>query len=110
MPSWHDAGGSQAARVLFEGGQRLAAGLDGGSGRSRRGQDIPIAPDDHIRGRGTDRRIGASPRFLVQPGEVPVSSSWDTALANCAGANGFSIRTLPSTPCDFQSGALALVM
>ncbi|KAH2810586.1 hypothetical protein KXV85_005510 [Aspergillus fumigatus] len=44
------------------------------------------------------------------PGEVPVSSSWDTAVVNFAGAKGFSIRMLPSTPCDFQSGALALVM
>jgi DNA-binding LacI/PurR family transcriptional regulator len=47
------AGGSQAARVLFERGQRSVAGLDGGSGRSRRSrmrsQGISTAPDDHIR-------------------------------------------------------------
>jgi hypothetical protein len=55
----------------------------------------------------TNRSSAAVPS---QPGEVPVWSSCDTAVANCAGAKGFSIRTLPSTPCDFQSGALALVM
>lgn len=38
MPSRRDAGRSQAARVLFEGGQRPAAGLDGGSSGSRRGR------------------------------------------------------------------------
>jgi hypothetical protein len=45
----------------------------------------------------------------IQPGQPPVSSSCDTAVANCAGAKGFSIRTLPTTPCDFQPGPLAPV-
>lgn len=56
-----------------------------------------------------DREKGEHGRG-VQPGEVPVSSSCETAAANCANAKDFSIRTLPSTACDFQSGALALVM
>lgn len=38
MPSRRDLGRSQAARVLFEGGQRPAAGLDGGSSGSRSGR------------------------------------------------------------------------
>jgi hypothetical protein len=46
----------------------------------------------------------------IQPGQPPVSSSRDTAVANCAAAKGFSIRMLPTTPCDFQSGPLAPVM
>ena len=52
MPSWRDAGGSQAARILFERGQRPAAGLDGGSGRSRCSRARlrhPHRPDKHIR-------------------------------------------------------------
>src|SRR5690349_6445872 len=36
MPSWRDTGGSQAAGVVFEGGQRTAAGLDGRGGGPRR--------------------------------------------------------------------------
>lgn len=78
MPSWRDAGGSQAAGVLFERGQRPAAGLDGGSGRSRRsrmrGQGIAATFDDHNRsfrwsaGRcGLHRRVGASLRSRLNP-------------------------------------------
>jgi hypothetical protein len=48
--------------------------------------------------------------IAIQTGEAPVPSSWDTAAANCSGTNGFSIRTLAATPCDFQSRALAPVM
>ncbi len=44
MPSWRDAGGSQAARVLFERGPRPAAGLDGGR---------PLAPQQPVRQRNS---------------------------------------------------------
>lgn len=65
---------------------------------------MELAPEER-----PDSEVGERGRG-VQTGDVPVWSSCETAAANCAGAKGFSIRTLPSTPCDFQSGALALVM
>jgi len=47
MSSWQDAGGSQAARLLFEGEQNPAAGLDGG--RSDRGMDHSPCSDRLMR-------------------------------------------------------------
>lgn len=64
MPSRRDAGRSQAARILFEAGQRPAAGLDGGSSGSRhsriQGQDIAT-----VAGADRDRKLTTT---TVQPG------------------------------------------
>jgi hypothetical protein len=59
-----------------------------------------------VQARWKDRSLTA---ILNQPRELPVSSSCDTTVASCADAKSFPIRTLPRTPCDFQSPALALV-
>ena len=46
-----------------------------------------------------------------QPGVgEPVLSSWETAVTNCAGANGFFSSMLPGTPSDAQSSAAAPVI
>lgn len=54
MPSRRDAARSQAARVLFEGGPRPAAGPDGGSSGSRRTQGQGIAI---VAGSNGDRKL-----------------------------------------------------
>lgn len=92
----------------------------GGSGRSRRSRmrgqgnrtrrahpQFPLIRRPLSQARSKDRCLTAT---TVQPGEVPVSSSCETAAANCAGAKGFSSSTLSATPCDSQFRALVPVM
>ena len=75
------------------------------NGRIHR-ERIATALDGQLTELNKDRRLTTMP---VQLGDAPVSSSCKTAAVNCAGAKGFSIRMLSTTPFDFQSGAPALV-
>jgi hypothetical protein len=55
-------------------------------------------------------RKGAANKSGGYPEVEPALSSWDTAVTNCAGANGFFSRMLLGTPSDAQSSAAAPVM
>lgn len=121
MPSRRDAGRSQASRVLFEGGQRPAAGLDGGSSGSCRGriqgQGIAIVAGSNRDSTRLNRRIeqlrhgGSQLRWLkglldhgatVNALRFPIPGSWSRPIRTTC----FSSMSWCSSPLRLQ-GALA---